>query len=65
MSKVTAVKEAVKESLVGAEEHTQLSTQTKARFHSNAVKDAETGELVMGPEEFVSAVAPDGEDYVS
>ncbi|KAM0272176.1 hypothetical protein ACHAQH_008826 [Verticillium albo-atrum] len=63
MSKATAVKEAVKESLLGAEEPVQLSSQTKSRFHANAVKDAETGELFMGPDEFVNAVAPASEDY--
>ena len=65
MSKAAAVKEAVKESLVGVEEPVPLSTHTKARFNKNAVKDAETGKLFMGPEEFISAVAPVEEDYVS
>lgn len=60
-----AVKEAVKESLLGSEESAQLSSQTKARFNSNATKDPETGELFMGAEEFVNAIAPDNEDYVS
>lgn len=64
MSKVTAVKEAVKESLVGVEEPTQLSAHTKSRFTNNAVKDAETGELFMGADEFIKAVAPTEEDYV-
>ena len=60
------VKEAVKESLMGTEEPAaQLSVQTKLRFTNNAVKDPETGEMYMGPEEFVNAVAPSGEDYVS
>lgn len=65
MSKAAAVKEAVKESLVGHDEPVQLSAQTKARFTSNAVKDPETGELYMGPDEFINAVAPKKEDYVS
>lgn len=60
------VKEAVKESLLGTDEPAaQLSAQTKLRFTNNAVKDPETGELYMGPEEFINAVAPSGEDYVS
>jgi solute carrier family 25 aspartate/glutamate transporter 12/13 len=60
------VKEAVKESLLGTDEPAaQLSAQTKLRFNNNAVKDPETGELYMGPEEFINAVAPSGEDYVS
>jgi len=65
MSKVALVKEAVKETLVGTEEPVQLSTQTKARFNSHAVKDAESEELFLGPEEFINAVAPPDEDYVS
>lgn len=65
MSKVTAVKEAVKESLIGVEEPAQASTQTKARFNQNAVKDATTGDLFLGEEEFINAVAPLTEDYVS
>jgi solute carrier family 25 (mitochondrial aspartate/glutamate transporter), member 12/13 len=65
MPKSTAVKEAVKESLIGSEEPAQLSSQTKARFNARAVKDAESGELFMGPEEFIDAVAPVEEDYVS
>ncbi|KAK0614289.1 mitochondrial carrier domain-containing protein [Immersiella caudata] len=63
MSKVAQVKEAVKETLVGTEEPAQLSTQTKARFNSHAVKDLETGELFLGLEQFINAVAPPEEDY--
>lgn len=65
MSKADAVKEAVKEGLLGSEEPVQVTTQTKARFNTNAIKDAESGELYMGPEEFINAVAPVDEDYVS
>lgn len=62
----SVVKEAVKESFMGTEEPAaQLSAQTKLRFTNNAVKDPESGELYMGPEEFINAVAPSGEDYVS
>lgn len=64
MSKAVAVKEAVKESLIGSEEPVQVSTQTKARFNHNALKDPETGELFLGPDEFINAVAPPDEDYV-
>ncbi|KAK4452466.1 calcium-binding mitochondrial carrier protein [Podospora aff. communis PSN243] len=63
MSKVAQVKEAVKETLVGVEEPVQLSTQTRARFNSHAVKNPETGELFLGPEQFINAVAPPEEDY--
>ena len=68
MSKVATVKEAVKGTLIGStepSEPTQLSTQTKARFNAHAVKDPETGELFLGPEQFINAVAPPDEDYVS
>lgn len=65
MSKAVAVKEAVKESLIGSEEPVQVSAQVKARFNQNAVKDSESGELLMGPEEFINAIAPPNEDYVS
>ena len=66
-SKVATVKEAVKETLVGHKEPESetLSTQTKARFNKHAVKDAESGELFLGHEEFINAVAPAEEDYVS
>ncbi|KAG5970855.1 hypothetical protein E4U55_001429 [Claviceps digitariae] len=62
------VKETVKETLVGTtieEEpgHPPLSAQSRARFNSYAVKDAETGELYMGQEEFINAISPDDEDY--
>ncbi|KAH7318680.1 mitochondrial carrier domain-containing protein [Stachybotrys elegans] len=63
MSKVAVVTEAVKESLVGTEEAPQLSAQSKARFVSHAVKDSETGELYMGVEQFIDAIAPKDEDY--
>lgn len=65
MAQMTAVKEAVKDSLVGSEESSQVSAQTRARFTANAIKDPETGELYMGPDEFIAAVAPPSEDYVS
>ncbi|KAK4163580.1 mitochondrial carrier domain-containing protein [Cladorrhinum sp. PSN259] len=63
MSKVASVKEAVKETLVGSEEPAQLSAQTKARFVRYALKDPETGESYLGPQEFIDAVAPPSEDF--
>ncbi len=65
MSKVATVKETVKETLVGSKEPEQLSAQTKARFNRHASKDAETGELYLGPDQFIDAIAPPHEDYVS
>lgn len=63
----TTVKEAVKEAVSGSSEQppAQLSSQSRARFTANALKDAETGELHMGPEQFINAVAPKDEDFVS
>lgn len=61
----SAVKEAVKEAVLGSDEATTgPSQQSKARFTRMAVKD-ENGELYMGPEEFINAVAPQEEDFVS
>lgn len=66
MADVTKVKEAVKESLLGSElpADVQLSAQSKATFDKNARKDEVSGELFMGEEEFINAIAPVGEDYV-
>ncbi|KAI0897887.1 mitochondrial carrier [Annulohypoxylon nitens] len=63
MSTSTTVKEAVKESLLGSEEPAKLSSSHRASFLNNAIKDEQTGELYMGPEEFISAIAPPGQDY--
>ena len=43
----------------------QTSTQTRTEFMQYARKDEETGEYFMGEKEFVDAIAPEGEDYVS
>jgi solute carrier family 25 (mitochondrial aspartate/glutamate transporter), member 12/13 len=64
-TQIKVVKEAVKETLVGSEEGTHISAQTRAHFLSKAVQDPETGELYLGNEEFVDAVAPKNEDFVS
>lgn len=65
MADLTTVKEVVKEALVGTEADVQLSAQSRSIFDKNARKDEETGELFMGEEEFINAVAPPTEDYVS
>jgi solute carrier family 25 aspartate/glutamate transporter 12/13 len=67
MAELTKAKEVVKEKLLGTDltEPVQLSAQSKATFEKNARKDAESGELFMGEEEFINAIAPEGEDYVS
>lgn len=65
MATPPTVKEAVKSSLLGSEEPAHLSASYRATFLSSAKKDEKTGELVMGPEEFIAAIAPADEDYVS
>jgi hypothetical protein len=63
---MTKVTESVKESLLGVDLHNeeQLSASAKATFARFARKDEATGELVMGQEEFVNAIAPPDEDFV-
>ncbi|KAI1635895.1 calcium-binding mitochondrial carrier protein Aralar1 [Biscogniauxia mediterranea] len=63
MSKTTSVKEAVKESLLGTKEAADLSASQRTSFLNNAKKDEVTGELYMGEDEFVHAIAPPNEDY--
>jgi hypothetical protein len=67
MADLNKAKEVVKETLLRSEQvgEVQLSARSKATFDKNARKDAETGELFMGEEEFINAVAPESEDYVS
>ena len=65
LSTMANVQEAVKESLLGTTREPELSTQTRAAFDRNAKKDEATGEYYLTEVEFVDAVAPEGEDYVS
>lgn len=68
MDDITKAKEVVKEKLLGTElpeEEMQLSAQSKATFDKNARKEADSDELYMSEEEFINAIAPEGEDYVS
>ncbi|KXJ92993.1 mitochondrial carrier protein [Microdochium bolleyi] len=60
--KAATVTEAVKESLVGSDESDKLSAPVRAIFVANAKRD-DAGELYMGPEEFIEAIAPTEEDY--
>lgn len=59
------VKDSVKGTLLGSEEPAQLSAQTQATFLKHAKHDEAAGELVMTETEFVDAIAPAKEDYVS
>ena len=62
---MATVKTAVKESLLGATLDPEISSQSKATFDRNSRQDEETGEQYMNEEDFVNAVAPASEDYVS
>lgn len=63
--KAEKVKEGVKETLLGVEDELQTSDQTRAEFMKYAKKDEGSEEWYMGESEFIDAVAPAGEDYVS
>lgn len=64
MSAVREVKTAVKESLVGTTVEPGLSQQARSTFEKYA-RHTENGESYMAEEDFVDAIAPEGEDYVS
>lgn len=61
---MASVTEAVKESLLGSTEGPHLAHQARANFVLHAQKD-ENGDLFMDKENFINAVAPKQEDYVS
>lgn len=54
----------IKESLVGTNDELQLSQEVRANFMKHAKQD-ENGELYMDSEDFINAIAPPEEDYVS
>ncbi|KAF1991952.1 calcium-binding mitochondrial carrier protein Aralar1 [Aulographum hederae CBS 113979] len=60
---MATVKESVTEALLGHAQEPQLSTIAKLAFSKYAVKDETTGELYLGEEEFINAVAPNSEDF--
>ena len=62
---MATAKLAVKESLLGTTIEPELSQQTKATFDRNARQDDATGEYFMTEEDFVNAIAPASENYVS
>ena len=59
------VAETVKESLLGTSQPVELSASSRTTFLKHARRDEDTGELYMGEEEFVNAIAPPDQDYVS
>ncbi len=62
---MATVKESIKESLVGSTQEPQLSQQIRQNFLRKAKVDQKTGEPYMTEDEFIDAIAPVGEDYVS
>ena len=60
---MAAMKEAVKESLIGTSVEPGLSQQSRATFEKYA-RHEEEGESYMTDDDFVDAIAPTGEDYV-
>ncbi len=62
---MATVKAAVKQSLLGTEQEADLSLQTKATFDKYSTRDEANGEVYMTEDDFVSAIAPETENYVS
>jgi len=61
---MATVKEEVREVLLGTTDEPQLSQLTRAAFMRHAEKD-ESGEYYLNEDQFITAVAPESEDYVS
>lgn len=61
---MATVAEAVKESLLGSTAPESLSTEARVTFLKNARRE-DDGELYMNEEDFINAIAPPEEDYVS
>ena len=61
---MATVEQSIKESLLGTTREPELSQQTRASFDRHAVKNEASGELYLGEEQFVRAIAGDNEDYV-
>ena len=62
---MAALKEEVREVLLGTTDEPQLSHVTRAAFMKHAQKDDTTGDYFLNEEAFIDAVAPESEDYVS
>lgn len=58
------IKESLKETLLGTEEPENVSAESKTRFLKFASLEEE-GEQYMSQEDFINAIAPPEEDYVS
>lgn len=62
---MATVAESVKESLLGTSQPAQLSSSSRTTFLKHARRDEDSGELYMGEEEFINAIAPPEQNYVS
>lgn len=62
---MATAKIAIKESLLGTTKEPELSTQSKATFNRYARQYEETQDPFMTEEDFVNAIAPERENYVS
>jgi solute carrier family 25 aspartate/glutamate transporter 12/13 len=67
MADLSKAKVVVKEKLLGTDqtEDVKLSAQAKSTFEKYARKEADSGEQFMNQEDFINAIAPVDEDYVS
>jgi solute carrier family 25 aspartate/glutamate transporter 12/13 len=61
---MATVKEQVGEVLLGSTDEPQLSQLTRSAFLKYAQKD-ESGEYYLNEDQFIDAVAPESEDFVS
>jgi solute carrier family 25 (mitochondrial aspartate/glutamate transporter), member 12/13 len=61
---MATVKEQVVESLIGTSAEPQLNKETRAAFMKYAQKD-ESGDYYLDEPNFIEAIAPATEDYVS
>ena len=62
---MATVAETVKESLLGTSQPEALSPSSRTTFLKYARRDQDNDELYMGEEEFVNAIAPPDQNYVS
>lgn len=62
---MATVAETVRESLIGTSQPEQLSPSSRTSFLKHARRDEGTDDLYMGEEEFVNAIAPPEQNYVS
>lgn len=62
---MATVTEQVGEVLLGTTDEPNLSQLTRAAFMKHAQKDEESGEYFLNEDQFIDAVAPESEDYVS